>query len=183
MIKNNSGGIYNTRTLGMVWRLTSDNELAPSVDHDQFLSIATEKARYAEATPYGIDMRPLMEDHIPSTPEEIAEFRERVDKSPNARTFLISGDETSTLINATFIEQRLDYGEAFKYVHGLVAKYTDAEHAVHMAGKPGLTGWVYEYEAQMFWIFAVTLGAFILSLALYMRNVFGIVTPDRKSLV
>src|SRR3546814_13063514 len=73
-------------------------------------------------------MRPLMEDHIPSTPEEIAEFRERVDKSPNARTFLISGDETSTLINATFIEQRLDYGEAFKYVHGLVAKYTDADH-------------------------------------------------------
>src|SRR3546814_20898253 len=80
-------------------------------------------------------MRPLMEDHIPSTPEEIAEFRERVDKSPNARTFLISGDETSTLINATFIEQRLDYGEAFKYVHGLVLKYPAADHDVYLSGQ------------------------------------------------
>src|SRR3546814_4903975 len=109
--------------------------------------------------------------------------RGRVDKSPNARTFLISGDETSTLINATFIEQRLDYGEAFKYVHGLVAKYTDADHDVYMAGPPALTGWVYEYEAQMFLIFPVTLGALILALALYMRNVVGIVTLIVTSLV
>lgn len=106
MIKNKHGNIYNAETLGKVWRLTRDIDLAPGVDHDQILSIATEKARYAEATPYGIDMRPLMEDHIPTTPAEIAEFRSRVDKSPNARTFLISGDETSTLINATFIETR-----------------------------------------------------------------------------
>lgn len=177
MIKHKNGDIYNAETLGKVWQLTRDIDLAPGVDHDQILSIATEKARYAEATPYGIDMRPLMEDHVPTTPAEIAEFRQRVDKSPNARTFLISGDETSTLINATFIEQRLDYGEAFKYVHGLVAKYTDADHDVYMAGQPALTGWVYEYESQMFWIFAATLGALILALALYMRNVVGIVTP------
>jgi len=183
MIKHKNGNIYNPETLGKVWKLTRDIDLAPGVDHDQILSIATEKARYAEATPYGIDMRPLMEDHVPSTPEELAEFRSRVDKSPNARTFLISGDETSTLINATFIEQRLDYGEAFKYVHGLVAKYKDADHDVYMAGQPALTGWVYEYEAQMFWIFTVTLGALILALALYMRNTVGIVTPIVTSLV
>src|SRR3546814_14908581 len=35
----------------------------------------------------------------------------------------------------------------------------------------------------MFWIFAVTLGALILALALYMRNVVGIVTPIVTSLV
>ena len=128
MIKRKDGDIYNAETLGKVWQLTRDIDLAPGVDHDQILSIATEKARYAEATPEGIDMRPLMEDHVPSTPEELADFRRRVDKSANARAFLISGDSTSTLINATFIEQRLDYGEAFTYVHGLVDKYKDAHH-------------------------------------------------------
>ena len=183
MIKRKNGDIYNPETLGKVWQLTRDVDLAPGVDHDQILSIATEKARYAEATPEGIDMRPLMEDHVPSTPEEIADFRSRVDKSPNARAFLISGDSSGTLINATFIEQRLDYGEAFKYMHGLVQKYADADHDVYMAGQPALTGWVYEYESQMFWIFAVTLGALVLALALYMRNVVGIVTPIVTSLV
>ena len=183
MIKRKDGDIYNAETLGKVWQLTRDIDLAPGVDHDQILSIATEKARYAEATPEGIDMRPLMEDHVPSTPEELADFRRRVDKSANARAFLISGDSTSTLINATFIEQRLDYGEAFTYVHGLVDKYKDAHHEVYMAGQPALTGWVYAFNAQTYRIFAVTLGALVLSLALYMRNVVGIVTPIVTSLV
>jgi predicted RND superfamily exporter protein len=183
MVKNKHGDIYNHDTLAKVWQLTRDIDLAPGVDHDQILSIATEKARYAEATPEGIDMRPLMEDHVPATPEEIADFRSRVDKSPSARVFLISGDSSSTLINATFIEQRLDYGTAFKYVHGLVKKYQDADHEVYMAGQPALTGWVYEYESQMFRIFAVTLGALVLALAFYMRNIVGIVTPIVTSLV
>ncbi|MDB6090196.1 MAG: transporter [Gammaproteobacteria bacterium] len=184
MVKRTDGGdIYNAETLAKVWKLTRDIDLAPGVDHDQILSIATEKARYAEATPEGIDTRPLMEDHAPATPEEIANFRGRVEKSPNARTFLISGDSSATLINATFIEQRLNYGGAFKYVHGLVRKYADAHHEIYMAGQPALTGWVYEYEAQTYRIFAVTLGALLLALVFYMRNVVGIVTPIVTSLV
>ncbi|MDB5986489.1 MAG: transporter [Nevskia sp.] len=182
MVKRKGGDIYNTETLAKVWKLTRDIDLAPGVDHDQILSIATEKARYAEATPDGIDMRPLMGDHIPSTPEEVAAFRTNVEKSPNARNFLVSADGSATLINATFIEQRLDYGEAFKYVHDLVMKNQDEHHKVYLAGQPALTGWVYQYESQMFTIFAVTLGALILALALYMRNVVGVVTPIVTSL-
>ncbi|SEQ20399.1 hypothetical protein SAMN04488038_104274 [Solimonas aquatica] len=177
MVKRKSGDIYNAETLNKVWKLTRDVDLAPGVDHDQILSIATEKARYAEATPFGIDMRPLMEDRVPATPEELADFRGRVDKSPNARTFLISGDASATLINATFIEQRLDYGTAFQYVHDLVEKARDADHEIYLAGQPALTGWVYKYQSQMFGIFAVTLGALVLSLLFYMRNIVGVVTP------
>ena len=183
MVKNKDGDIYNAETLAKVWQLTRDIDLAPGVDHDQILSIATEKARYAEATPEGIDMRPLMENHVPATEEEIADFRRRVDKSPNARAFLISGDATATLINATFIEQRLDYGTAFKYVHDLVKNASDAHHEVYMAGQPALTGWVYQYESQMLWIACITIGALVLSLVLYMRNVVGVVTPIVTSLV
>jgi uncharacterized protein len=183
MVRRRSGDIYNPATLNKVWQLTRDIDLAPGVDHDQILSIATEKARYAEATPNGVDMRPLMEDHVPATAEEIAEFRGRVDKSPGSRNFLISGDNSATLINATFIEPRLDYGQAFKYVHGLIDKASDADHEIFMAGQPVLTGWVYQYESQMIGIFAVTLGALILALILYMRNIVGVVTPIVTSAV
>ncbi|MEQ8233225.1 MAG: RND transporter, partial [Gammaproteobacteria bacterium] len=96
MVKVKDGTIYNPETLQKVWDLTRDIDLAPSVDHDQILSITTEKARFAEATPYGIDMRPLMEDKSPETPEEIQKFIDAVDKAPNVRTFLISEDETAT---------------------------------------------------------------------------------------
>lgn len=183
MVRHKNGDIYNAATLAKVWQITRDIDLAPGVDHDQILSIATEKARYAEATAEGVDMRPLMEDHVPATPEEIAEFRGRVDKSPGSRAFLISGDSSATLVNATFIEQRLDYGEAFEFVQKLVTQARDGEHEVYLAGQPALTGWVYRYESQMAWIFAATLAALVIALALYMRNIVGVLTPILTSAV
>jgi predicted RND superfamily exporter protein len=53
----------------------------------------------------------------------------------------------------------------------------DDKHDVYLAGQPVLFGWVYGYERQMIAIFGVTLGALILALALYMRNIVGVVTP------
>ncbi len=183
MVKRKDGDIYNAETLQKVWDLTRNIDLAPGVDHDQILSISTEKARYAEATPYGIDVKPLMGDTVPSTPEEIAEFRARVDKSPAARKFLISADSTATLINATFIESRLDYGVVFNFTQDLVEKARDEHHDVYMAGQPALTGWVYQYQKQVLWIAIMTIGALILALILYMRNIVGVVTPIVTSAV
>src|SRR5437762_13975034 len=48
MVKRKDGDIFNAETLGKVWQMTRDIDLTPGVDHDQILSIATEKARYAE---------------------------------------------------------------------------------------------------------------------------------------
>ena len=183
MVKRKSGDIYNADTLQKVWDLSRDIDLTPGVDHDQILSISTPKARYAEATPYGIDMQPLMGDSVPKTPEEIADLRRRVDMAPAARRFLISTDGTATLIRATFIERLLDYGVAFDYVNKLVEDARDENHEVYLAGQPALTGWVYEYESEMLGIFAITIAALIITLALYMRNVVGVVTPIITSAV
>ena len=177
MLKRKDGDIYNSETLEKVWNMTRDLDLTPAVDHDQVLSIATEKARYSEATPFGIESQPLMGDHAPATDDELAAFRNNVDKSPNSRNFLISHDETSTLITATFIERLLDYGVAFEYIQGLVESARDENHEVHVAGQPILTGWVYRYELQMLGIFGITAAALLISLVLYMRNVAGVVVP------
>ncbi len=169
--------IYSPETLAKVWKLTRDIDLAPGVDHEQILSIATEKARYSEATPGGIDMRPLMDGAPPATDGEMDTFRDRVNKSAGVRTFLISRDSSATLVMATFIEQRIDYGVAFQYLQNLVEQARDAHHNVYMTGQPVLIGWVYQYEWQMVGIFAATLLALLAALALYMRNTVGILTP------
>jgi len=178
MVRRSDGGdLYAPDTLRKVWDLTQDIDLAPGIDHDQILSVATEKARYSEATPYGIDMRPLMENQPPQTPQEIQAFRTRVEQAPKVREFLISRDERSTLVMATFIEERVDYGEVFAYVQKLAESARDAHHEVFVAGQPMLIGWVYQHERQMIVIFCVTLGALVLALALYMRNWVGLLTP------
>ena len=182
MVKHNNGDIYNAETLNKVWNLTRDIDLAPGVDHDQVVSIATEKLRYAEATPQGIDTRPLMGEKTPSTDAEMQEFRRRVEISVNARTFYISHDESATLINAAF-QDSIEYGKAFAYAHKLVEDNRDATHDIYLAGQPVLTGWVYKLQKQTYKIFAVTVGALILALLFYMRNLAGVITPILCALV
>ena len=177
MLERVDGDIYNAETLAKTWKLTRDIDLAPGVDHDQILSITTEKARYSEATPLGIDMRPLMGDAPPQTDAELARFRRHVDMAPNVRTFLISNDDRATLILATFIEQRVDYGEVFAYVERLAEQARDEHHRVYVAGQPMLIGWVYRYERQMVAIALVTVGLLIGALLLYMRSWVGVLTP------
>jgi len=184
MVKRTDGAdIYNFETISKVWRMTREIDLTPGVDHDQILSITTEKARYAEATPFGVDLRPLMDDEAPESAADIADFKSKVDKAPNVRTFLISADETATIVQATFIEQKLDYGVVFKFIQDLAEKETDATHKIYVAGQPILTGWVYYYEQQMLGIFAMTAAALMLSLIVYMQNVPGVVTPLAVSVV
>jgi len=177
MIKRKDGDLFHADTLAKIWQFTRDIDLVPGVDHDMILSLASSKARYSESTANGIDMRPLMTDHAPRDEEEISKFRNLLDKAPNARVFLVSRDDTATLITATFIEHRLDYGVAFEHLQRLVKAARDEHHDVYLAGQPVLIGWVYQYEWQMVMIFTVTLGALIGALILYMRNVVGVITP------
>lgn len=199
MVRRTDGSIYNPETLGKVWDLTRDIDLAPAIDHDQILSISTEKARYAEATPFGIESKPLMGDHAPANAAEVKEFQERLAKAPGISRFLISPDGTATLIRATFIERLLDYGKTFEFTQHLVeqarctvkvnkdgscpAGKLDTHHEVHAAGQPMLTGWVYRYESEMMYIFGITIGLMLLLLVLYTRNLAGVVTPIVVSVV
>ncbi|MDN5939873.1 MAG: hypothetical protein L0H83_14600, partial [Salinisphaera sp.] len=156
MVKRTDGKtIFNPETLKKVYHLTRAIDLAPAVDHTLILSVAATGARFAEATPQGIHMRPVMGDHAPTTPEEVKTFRQRVKKAPGVRQFLISKDKTAALIKATFIENLLDYGETFQYVRSLVKKADDAHHDIYLAGNPVLVGWVYKYQSQMLFIFGV----------------------------
>lgn len=178
MVKRTGGkDIFQADTMEKIWRMSRDIDLAPGVDHDQIMSIATSKARYTVITPDGIFSNPIMDDHAPATDEELAEVRRRVGESPGARTFLVSADGSAAIINATFLEQDVDYGRIFAYVQQIVKKESDAGHEIHVAGFPMMTGWVYAFGSATNRIFAVTLILMFGVLAFHMRNVAGIVTP------
>ncbi len=176
MVTRKGGDIYQEDTLQKVWDLTRAVDLTPAVDHDQLISISTEKLRYVEATPEGVDVRPLMGDRVPKGATEVADFKRRVAQSPNARTFYVSRDGSSTLIQATF-QDYVDYGVAFDYVTNLLEQAADDNHDLYLAGQPTLTGWVYKLQTQTYSIFLITLSALVLALVLYMRNLAGTVTP------
>lgn len=178
MVKRVDGGtIYHEDTLQKVWDLTRDVDLISGVDHDRIVSITTEKANFAEATPMGVEMQPLMGDRIPRGEAELADLQRRVELSPMARTYLVSQDEKSTLIRAGFHEHLLDYGEVFEAVQSLALAAGDGNHVIRVVGQPILTGWVYLLQQQTYVIFGVTILLLIAALILYMRNIAGVVTP------
>ncbi|WP_420466677.1 efflux RND transporter permease subunit [Panacagrimonas sp.] len=176
VIKRRHGTIYNPETLQKVWTLTRAVDLTPGLDHDQLLSISTEKLRYVEATPRGMDVLPLMVDRVPVTQAEIKEFRDRVERSPNARIFFVSRDETATLIQASF-HNHVDFGVQFDVIRDLVRKESDVAHEIFVAGQPTLIGWVYHLQKQTYAIFGITFCLLTALLILYMRNVAGVVMP------
>ncbi len=182
MVKRKQGDIYHQDTLQKVWDMTRAVDLTPGIDHVQLISISTEKLRYVEATPAGVDVRPLMGDRVPTSDEEVQDFRRRVQQSPNARTFFVSRDENATLIQATFLDS-VDYGVAFDTVRAMIDKYRDDKHDIYLAGQPTLIGWVYKLQKQTYSIFAMTIGLLTIALVLYMRNIAGVVTPIVCALV
>ena len=178
MVKRTDGElIYNEKTLQKVWDLTRDIDLIEGVDHDRIISITTEKANYAEATSMGVEMQPLMGDRIPQGAAELKDLQRRVERSPMARTYLVSSDEKATLIRAGFHEHLLDYGHVFSEVQRLAKEASDGSHTIRVVGQPVLTGWIYLLQEQTYAIFAVTVGLLLLALAFYMRNLAGIATP------
>ena len=182
VVKRKDGEIYHADTLQKVWDLTRDLDLAPAMNHDTVISVATEKLRYAEATPFGVAANPLMDNHPPATPEEVAEFKRRIGVSTNAQTFFVSRDESATMILGAFHDY-VDYGEGFEFVQNLVEQARDDKHEIYLSGQPVLTGWVYKLQKQTYKIFAVTVGALVIALIFYMRNFAGVLTPITCALV
>ncbi len=178
MVKRTDGEtIYNEATLQKVWVLTQNLDLIQGVNHDRLISITTSKVTYAEATPYGVEMRPVMEDSVPDDPAELQDIERRVQRSPAANEYLVSPDGTATLINVAFHEHLLDYGVLWSEIRDLAEQAEDDSHEISLVGQPMLTGWVYHLQQQTYVIFAVTLLALVLALALYMRNFTGITVP------
>ncbi|SEP89414.1 hypothetical protein SAMN04488038_102127 [Solimonas aquatica] len=178
MLKRTDGQkIYNADTLQKIWKLTRDVDLIPGIDHDRILSITTEKATYAEATADGIQMQPLMGNEVPTDAKDLAELERKVERSPTARTYLVSADQTATLLRLSFREDLLDYGKVFAALGDLTRAASDDKHMFRLVGQPILTGWVYKLQKQTYMIFGVTLVLLVAALAFYMRNVTGIVVP------
>ena len=135
------------------------------------------KVKHVEATIGGIQATNLLVGSIPGTPEEIAKLRESVRATGGVMGAFVSFRENAAIVQATFIERLTDFDVIFNAVNDIVKKLEDADHEVHAAGQPMLTGWVYHYQKEMYVIFALGLLAMGVFLVLHFQNVAGVVTP------
>ena len=177
LIRSRHGDIYNPVTLKKIQDVTSQLDLIPGVDHNQVISIASPRVRHLEATVGGIQSESLLIGAIPRSPDALARFRSRVASTSGVTGTLVSFKQDAAVVQAAFIDHTVDYTDIFVRVNELIGKLSDSHDHLYAFGQPLLTGWIYHYRTQTYVMFGIGLCAMVLLLALYFRNLPGVVVP------
>jgi len=105
-------------------------------------------------TPYGFSQKQIMKD-IPKDDREMQELKKKVFTSPVSGT-LVSRDQKALLLNANFIEGRIDFNVLFNRFMEIKKKEEDHNHRIYLSGTPLLYGWIYHYLPHMVIILVLT---------------------------
>ena len=184
MLEVQEGSIFNQATLTKIFNMTQALERVYGVNNELVNSIAHRTNRRVIMKSGGMqEVEPVME-RAPETEAEVERIRRIVHSSRNLYGVLVSLDEKAALLNATFIEQRLDYRRLFEEVRrSVVEPYEDDNTRIHMAGQPALYGWVYFYAKQVYVIFLATTVLLWLLLYWYFHDVRGALRPTLTGVI
>ena len=171
------GDIFNPETLGKIKKLTDQVELMPGVSNYQIFSLARQKVKDVRATAWGVEVQPVMWPDVPRTPEAITQLRRVVYANPTIVGRLVSEDGKAALITAAFHEERLDYQDLFRRVRSAIERVQDGNTKIFAAGEPILYGWIYHHLRAIAVIVALTSVSILGLLALYYRNLNGVLIP------
>ena len=184
MLHQRHGDIYNLKTLGKIWSMTQEIDKIHGVNHYQIDSLAHRTNRTIRVSAGGLmEMTPVMMS-MPKAEAEVASIERIVHASQNIYGVLVSIDNTSALIRASFIEGIIDHRKIFDEINTRIVKpYNDDETEVVVAGEPMLYGWVYQYAHQVYWILAATAALAWVLLYAYFRDWKGALRPTISGLI
>jgi len=163
MLRVKHGDIFNPRTLQKVQDLTFGINRLPGVNHNEVFSIASYRVAYARAIPGALVLRNFMYPTVPKTQAEADELRRLVMTHQAQLAGLITRDNQSALVIASFNEHGIDYREAFDGVEKMRAKVADANTELFATGDVMAFGWSYHFLPRIQLIFALSI---VLTLAI-----------------
>jgi uncharacterized protein len=177
------GDIFNVPVLEKIKKLTEMIERTPGANNYQIFSIARQKVKDVRATAWGIEVQPVMWPGVPQSAAEMERLRSIVYANPTIVGRLVSEDGKAALITAAFHEERLDYAALFRRVQQAIHEVEDAKIRVYAAGEPILYGWIYHHLRSVGLIIALTCLSILAILALYYRNLNGVMIPVLSAVI
>jgi uncharacterized protein len=171
------GDIFTVETLNKIDRITRDLLETPGVNPWQILSISHPKVRNIQISASGIRALPLYFPGPPKEKADVARIKKSVYTNDGIFDFFVSRDGKVALITAGFWESGLDFGRMRERLFQIRDRETDATHSIHMTGFPMLFCWIFNYEAQIFYITGLTVLSIIALLWFYFRTVQGVLIP------
>jgi uncharacterized protein len=185
MVEARDGSIFTPAILAKIGRMTIRMDAVYGVLHGSVRSVAN--ASYFRPLAGGVILNtPIMPNGVaPDDQAGADEARSNVHKNPGV-VFgrFVSLDDRAALIEASFLETRLDYRQIFDEIYrDVVHPERDRSVRIYVGGQPILYGWVYRYTPQVFQIFAITVLALWVLLYLYFHDWRGALRPTISGVI
>jgi predicted RND superfamily exporter protein len=170
MIEVEHGDILNISTLSIIRDVTHAVARLPGVDHQSIRSLASYRVTYSTVIQGGLQTKAYMFPSVPKTPEELATLKAAVLAHQTDLKSLVSPDNRSALVTATFYEGALDYRKLFARIEAIVDKYQDANHRIYLAGEPIVRGYGYRNLRTIAIIALISIGLMLVLLYVSLRE-------------
>lgn len=183
MIEARRATIFTPAILAKIARMTSRMDGVYGVQHGSVRSMAN--ASYFRPLAGGVILNAPIIRTLPTTQRQVDGIRSNVHKNPGV-VFgrFVSLDDRAALIEASFLESRLDYRRIFNEIYQQVVRpERDRTVRIYVGGQPILYGWVYRYTPQIYRIFFITVLAVWLLLYLYFRDWRGALRPTISGVI
>jgi uncharacterized protein len=183
MVEARGGTIFTPEILGKIVRMTTRLDMVYGIQHGSVRSIAN--ASYFRPLAGGVILNTPVMRGVPKTQQEADEIRSNVHKNPGVIFGrFVSIDDRAALIEASFLESRLEYRQIFDDIFRTVVRpERDRSVRIYVGGQPILYGWVYRYTPQVYKIFFVTVIAVWLLLYLYFHDWRGALRPTISGVI
>ena len=134
MLEIKNGDVFNKETLSKMERIQYDVDLIPGVDHFGIYSVASPMVNFVRETPEGFSTTQMMKE-VPTDERELSILKRRIVTSP-VYGALVSRDHRALLLNANFIEGKIDFNKLFDEFMKIKKKEEDANHKIYLTGTP-----------------------------------------------
>jgi uncharacterized protein len=170
MIRVSHGDIFNYPTLKIITDINTAVDLLPGVDHQSLRSLASYRVSYAVAEQGALLTKTYMYPDTPKTSADIETLKQAVLEHKPELKGLVSGDNSSAVVTATFSEYQLDYADLFTKIQAIVNRYQDKNHGIYVAGEPLVRGYGYHYLRLIGAILLISVSAMLCLLYLSLRS-------------
>jgi hypothetical protein len=153
MLKVDKGDVFTLEILKKMFDMTLAMDRIYGVNHDQIASIGHRTTRYLTVLGGTIATPPVMR-RPPKTDAEVEDIKKICYNTESIYGKLVSLNGQALLIQANFIEGRLDYKRIFDEINRTVVEpFATSEHTIWIAGEPRLYGWIYFYANEVYYVF------------------------------
>lgn len=183
-LRTDKKDIFNTDTLGKIYRIQKAVELMDGVVKYNIYSIASRKLKYLTTStdPDGVmllsaeNFDDLLKQILDGDKNLLDDYRKNILNDDTIYGTLVSRDLKGAVVLASFkYEEHYQY--IFKHLKKIIADETDADTTFHLVGRPIMLGYIHQYMSKILWIFGLALTIMVVLLYSDFKRKRAVILP------